>query len=277
VGDDQGGIKADDEGVIRGDDQGGIKADDEGVIRGDDEGVIRGDDEGVISGYDEGVISGYDEGVIKFEAEHLFEGLDARCFGEVACKLIAWREIIGRLGLVGQEAGRYGGAAYGNVSARVGPPSAVRGQRAMIISGSQTGGIDRIDLSHLCLVDRYDSRRNWVRSRGPIEPSSETMTHGAIYDLSPAIRFVLHAHSPVLWRARQTLRMPTSDPRVPYGTPEMAREVERLYRGTTLQATNILAMGGHEDGIIAFGQSVEQAGQTLVTWLARAYESCCRA
>ena len=31
-------------------------------------------------------------------------------------------------------------------------------------------------------------------------------------------------------------------------------------------------MGGHEDGVIAFGRSIEEAGQTLLTWLARAYE-----
>ncbi len=217
-----------------------------------------------------------DEGVIKFEAEHHHEVLDPRRMGDVACKLIAWREMIGLLGLVGKRPDRYGGAAYGNVSARIGPPSAVCGQRAMLISGTQTGGMGRVGLSDFCLVEQYDYDRNWVRSRGTTQPSSETMTHGAIYDLSPAIRFVLHAHSPVMWRARQALRLPTTDPRVPYGTPQMAREVQRLYRGSTVQATNLLAMGGHEDGIIAFGETVEQAGQALVTWLGRAYEQTCR-
>ena len=217
-----------------------------------------------------------DEGVIKFEAEHHQEALDPRCMGGVACKLIAWREILGLLGLVGQRPDRYGGAAYGNVSARIGPPSAVCGQRAMLISGTQTGGMGRVGLSDFCLIERYDYDRNWVRSRGTVQPSSETMTHGAIYDLSPAIRFVLHAHSPVLWRASQALRLPTTDPRVPYGTPQMAREMQRLYRGSTVQATNLLAMGGHEDGIIAFGETVEQAGQALVMWLGRAYEQACR-
>src|SRR5690606_30824448 len=151
-----------------------------------------------------------------------------------------------------------------------------RGRRAMLVTGTQTGGMRDISLAHLCLVERYDYQRNWVKSTGLIEPSSETMTHGAIYDLSPAIRFVLHAHSPVIWRRAKALRIPTTDPRVAYGTPEMAREVQRLWGGSTLPATRILAMGGHEDGIIVFGGTAEEAGQVLVGYLARAYEQVCR-
>jgi hypothetical protein len=215
----------------------------------------------------------YDEGVIKFEAEHEDASLEPR-HRELACKLVAWREVMAMLQLVGQDPDRYGGAGYGNVSGRVGPAS-VRGARAMLITGTQTGGVRRIGFDHFCLVERYDEQKNWVKSRGPIRPSSETMTHGAIYDLSPAIRFVLHAHSPVLWRRADSLRLPTTDPRVPYGTPEMAREVHRLWGGSTLPATRILAMGGHEDGIIVFGHSAEEAGQMLVRYLARAYEAIC--
>ncbi len=34
-------------------------------------------------------------------------------------------------------------------------------------------------------------------------------------------------------------------------------------------------MAGHEDGVIAFGSSVEDAGKTLVAALARAYQRIC--
>jgi hypothetical protein len=217
----------------------------------------------------------YDEGVIKFHAAHTREPLAGQ-HRDLACKLVAWREVMGKLELVGQDPARYGGAGYGNVSARVGPPSLPRGKRAMLITGTQTGGIQKLGPAELCLVERYDYAENRVVSRGAVEPSSETMTHGAIYDLSPAIRFVFHAHSPVIWRAASALRIPTSDARVAYGTPEMAREVQRLYFGSALPALRILAMGGHEDGIIVFGESAEAAGQTLVTQLARAYEQACR-
>lgn len=218
----------------------------------------------------------YDEGVIKFEADHREAPLEPRLYAGLACKLVAWREIMAMTQLVGQDPARYGGAGYGNVSARVGPPSSARGARSMLITGTQTGGLARIGLAQFCVVERYDYRRNRVRSVGAIRPSSETMTHGAIYDLSPHVRFVLHAHSPVIWRRARELRIPTTDATIPYGTPEMALAVRDLYQRTPLSELRILAMGGHEDGIIVFGHTCEEAGQVLLTYLARAYEDHCR-
>jgi ribulose-5-phosphate 4-epimerase/fuculose-1-phosphate aldolase len=215
------------------------------------------------------------EGVVKFRAEHIQRALSTPRYGEVAHRLIAWREVLSKLQLVGQDPSLYDGAGYGNVSARVGPRAAVHGARPLLITGTQTGGLGRIDISHLCLVERYDYEHNWVKSEGLTKPSSETMTHGAIYDLSPAIRFVYHAHSPVLWRSVGELRIPTTHPQVLYGTPDMAREVQQLYSSSTLPSTRILAMGGHEDGIMVFGETAEQAGQVLVTQLARAFELAC--
>ncbi len=214
----------------------------------------------------------YDEGVIKFRAEHTTAPIPER-HRPLACRLAAWRDVLAKLELVGQDPNRYGGAGYGNMSARVGPRGLPRGRRAMLITGSQTGGVAALELSHLCLVEAYDYERNAVSSRGPVPPSSETMTHGALYDASPAIQFVFHAHAPSIWRAARALGIPVSDPRVPYGTPQMAREVQRLYTGSALPALRILAMGGHEDGIVVFGEDAEQTGQTLVGYLARALAS----
>ncbi|MCG8419695.1 MAG: class II aldolase/adducin family protein [Proteobacteria bacterium] len=218
----------------------------------------------------------YDEGVIKFRAEHQHEPLSARRHGDLCCQLVAWREVMTKTQLVGQDPSLYGGAGYGNVSGRVGPPSSAMGARAMLITGTQTGGLAQVGLEHFCLVERYDYRRNWVQSRGSIEPSSETMTHGAIYDLSPRIRFVFHGHGAIIWQQARALRIPISDESVPYGTPAMAGEVHRLYRSSTLAETRIMAMGGHEDGIIVFGHTAEEAGRVLITYLARAYQRTCQ-
>jgi hypothetical protein len=106
-------------------------------------------------------------------------------------------------------------------------------------------------------------------------PSSESMTHAAAYDASPLVRCVLHAHSPVLWRRRRQLGLPETDPGVGYGTPGMAMEVARLYRESVLSERRVLAMGGHEDGILVLGRSAEEAGGTLLRWLARAYGAVC--
>jgi len=218
-----------------------------------------------------------DEGAIKFHAEHRQEPLEEGSFRKLACRLIAWREILAKTRLVGQEPGLYGGFGYGNVSGRVGAPSLPRWRRRFLITGTQTSGKPCMSLADFCVVEAVDPVRNRVESRGPLLPSSESMTHGAIYALGSHVRFVFHAHSPTLWNRARELRLPTTDPRVPYGTPEMAREVERLYRATALAETNLLAMGGHEDGVIAFGRTAEEAGLALLRHLARAYESDCAA
>ena len=211
------------------------------------------------------------ESVIQFELEHETRPLEERLFGETARVLAAWREILAHLGLIGQDPARYEGYGYGNVSARVGPMGDVpRGQRRFLVSGTQTAGRRQVALDDFCLVERYDIARNRVKSAGLVPPSSESLTHGAIYDIAPAARVVLHGHAPRLWRNARALGLPVTGVEIQNGTPRMALEVQRLYREATLSGTGILAMGGHEDGVMALGSSASEAGGTLVRSLARA-------
>lgn len=211
-----------------------------------------------------------EEGVIKFTLHHQ-EGPLPSFAVERTRDLLAWRRLLIQLGAVGREVGRYGGAGFGNLSARVPPYPGERGRRAFVITGSQTSHSDPCSPAPLCVVDRYDPGRNTVTSRGPVPPSSESMTHGALYDLSPRVRFVFHGHVPLLWQNARALGLPTTSASVPYGTPQMAMEVARLYRETNLSEVGVLAMGGHEDGIITFGYTAEEAGGVLVRTLARGY------
>lgn len=215
------------------------------------------------------------EGVIKFSCDHRDREADVASHGALACTLIAWRQIMAKLNLVGQDPERYDGAGYGNLSGRIGPRGVGRGRRSFLITGSQTSGLVEIGLESFSLVERYRPGDNRVASAGPIEPSSESMTHGAIYDLSPAIRFVFHAHAPVIWRRARQLRLPVTDPAIEYGTPEMATEVRRLYRESGLPETRCLAMGGHADGVITFGRTAAGAGEAMMRALARAFEGVC--
>jgi L-ribulose-5-phosphate 4-epimerase len=211
------------------------------------------------------------EGVVKFEVEHRVARLDERTYGETAALLAAWREVLARLTLIGQDPRRYEGAAYGNVSARLGPFGDVaRGRRRFLVTATQTGGKRALTLDDFCVVERYDLAHNRVVSIGAQPPSSESMTHGALYDVAPAVRVVLHGHAPELWRHARALGLPITDAAVPYGTPAMAHEVQRLWRESTAASMGIVAMGGHEDGIIAFANSAADAGETLVRHLARA-------
>jgi ribulose-5-phosphate 4-epimerase/fuculose-1-phosphate aldolase len=211
------------------------------------------------------------EGVIRFDARHSAMALDGRVFGDTARTLAAWREILAHLRLLGRDAARYEGLGYGNVSARVGPFGDVaRGRRRFLVTGTQTAGLAHATLREFCLVESWDLGRNQVTSSGLVQPSSESLTHAALYDASPAIRAVLHAHAPDLWRQARALGIPVTDAAAANGTPAMALEVARLFREGTLASTRIAAMGGHEDGVIALGASAEEAGGVLVRQVARA-------
>jgi hypothetical protein len=211
------------------------------------------------------------EGVTRFEVMHVTHPLDERLLGETARTLAAWREILARLGLLGRDPGRYEGLGYGNVSARISPlGGAPRGQRRFLVTGTQTAGRSGITLDDFCVVERWDLARNQVHSAGLVPPSSESLTHGAIYDIAPAARVVLHAHVPEVWRSARALALPATRPTALNGTPEMALEVQRLYREGTLSSLGILVMGGHEDGVLTFGASAAEAGGILVRHLARA-------
>lgn len=217
------------------------------------------------------IAGAYDEGVIKFDLHHRCERLDPGRYGALAAELAGWRRVMFHLGVLGQDPARYGGAGFGNVSARVGPPSSGLGRRAMLVSCTQTGGFLDAGLDELCVVDRYDVEKNRVDSHGACEPSSEAMTHGAIYDLGLHIRAVLHGHAPELWRRAAEFGLPRTRPEVAYGTPDMAREMRRLYASGRLPEQQLLVMTGHEDGVVAFGRSLDEAGAILVRALARAF------
>jgi hypothetical protein len=179
--------------------------------------------------------------------------------------LNAWRTLLHRLGLIGRDPARYGGVGFGNVSQRLaGTPG------SFAISGTQTGELAVLDARHYARIDHCDIARNSVEARGPIEPSSESLTHAMLYRLSADIHYVFHGHSPLIWRHAQALGIPVTRPEVAYGTPAMAGEIERLYRAGGLAGRGIVAMGGHEDGVVAFGARAEAAGLTLVGALAAA-------
>jgi len=211
------------------------------------------------------------EGVIRFEVQHEFRPLEDRVFGADARVLSAWRAILAKLRLLGQDPARYAGLGYGNLSARVGPFGDVPpGRRRFLVTGTQTAGLAHATLAQFCVSGSWDIAGNRVTSAGEVAPSSESLTHAALYDASPDVRVVLHAHAPEIWRLAHELGLPVTDTAAANGTPAMALEVQRLFREGTFASTRVAAMGGHEDGVLAFGDSAAAAGQALVGQLARA-------
>jgi L-ribulose-5-phosphate 4-epimerase len=199
------------------------------------------------------------EGVIQFQCEHRFESLPS-FIDPLWHTLRTWRARLAELGVVGADPQRYDGYGFGNLSARV-EDLADKSPRAFLVTGTQTSGRGDLTRDDVCLVTEYDYTRNWVRSVGMVKPSSESMTHAALYDCRADLRFVFHGHSPFLWRNAAAFGIPTTALDVGYGTVAMAREVQRLCRDDAANRGCILAMGGHEDGILTFGVSAEHTGQ----------------
>jgi ribulose-5-phosphate 4-epimerase/fuculose-1-phosphate aldolase len=210
-----------------------------------------------------------EEGVIRFDLEFTTAEPVAAIPG--LGELNAWRRIFRQLGLIGRVSDRYGGYGFGNISRRLPPFDAPKNHRPFVISGSQTGHLAELSSTGFATVSDYDASLNRVVATGPIRPSSESLTHGSVYNASNDIRVIFHVHSPAIWRCATTLNLPATAERVPYGTPAMAQEIERLFEDADHIETGVFVMGGHEDGVIAFGHTVDEAGSVLIRALAHSY------
>lgn len=174
-------------------------------------------------------------------------------------ELNAWRKILFIKGLIGCK----DKIGYGNVSQRA-------NGKSFIITGSQTGHLEDLTEMHYSTVKEFYPEKNRVVSEGPIRASSESMTHGSIYDIDEFIKFVFHVHSLEIWKYAKSIGIPITKENVEYGTPEMAREVERIFKETDVKDWHIFSMGGHEDGIFSFGKTADIAGYTILYNLERA-------
>ena len=169
-------------------------------------------------------------------------------------ELNAYRRKLLQLRLIGVDSN---GIGFGNLSIRD------RTTNNFYITGSATGGIPELTMADCTRVVAYDFKRNWLRSEGSAIPSSESLTHAAVYESDAKAGSVIHCHDSKLWAALLN-QAPTSSKAVEYGTPEMAYEVTRLFKRTDVQNKKILVMAGHEGGIVAFGRDLEEAFAVLM-------------
>ncbi len=199
------------------------------------------------------------EGVIKFRLEH---HPDPPPEAGLTAPLRAWFRVLRRLELLGRRPDRYLGYAYGNLSRRDGS--------GFLITCTQTSGQERLNPDQFSRVEAWRIDANRLSSSGPCKPSSEALTHAIVYEQIPACRFVYHIHSPEIWRNMEVLELPVTDPAAEYGTPEMAVATAQILEQMGRPASGALGMGGHEDGILSWGETADAAGSLLVSLLARA-------
>jgi len=207
-----------------------------------------------------------DEGAIRF-AYGLSPLAGAALPDPVFAELRAWRRICRRLGLIGRDPRRYGGLGFGNVSVRD-PVDATR----FVISASQTGGARDLRAADLVRINACNLARFWVEAEGRKPPSSETLTHAMVYAADPEVRWILHAHSPDIWRSTARLELPCTDATVPYGTRAMANAVAALLAGSTARPLVFTTLG-HEDGVFACGADARGTGLALIERLADALDA----
>ncbi|WP_293079929.1 class II aldolase/adducin family protein [Okeania sp. SIO3B5] len=192
-----------------------------------------------------------DEGVIKYQCHWVKEEPVA---SDSITDLMKKRDFMYSLGLIGVYEN---GIGFGNVSQRI------NDSNQFIITGTQTAHLEILGPEFYTVVTDFNIEENSLTCCGPVKASSESLTHAAIYYYQPEIMGIIHIHNSRLWQELM-YKVPTSNQEVPYGTPQMAKEIFRLFDEEKLGVEKILVMAGHEDGIISFGKNLDEAANILL-------------
>jgi len=190
-----------------------------------------------------------DEGVIKFKLT--LKRAPAPEMNQVIA-LEKWRALFFKLSLIGEYP--IDKIGYGNLSSRLAKTS-------FLITGSQTGHLAHLQAHHYTKVIDCDLKKGSVTAEGLIPPSSESLTHYGIYQANPAIQYVFHVHHQKLWELLKSGPYDFINEDVAYGTQEMAEAASALLWNKT---SGIFVMKGHEDGIISYGTTAEDAGRIIL-------------
>jgi putative hydrolase of the HAD superfamily len=193
------------------------------------------------------------EGVIKFKLDH--RKAEMKIDSSELMPLIQLRDRLWELNFIGIYPSDHPitpDIGFGNVSLRY----TDNGQ--FTISGSQTGEKKETSIEDYALVLDYDIENNIVISKGQIKPSSESMTHAAIYDIAPEVKWVIHIHHKEMWESYQKLGMNTTPEDAPYGTPEMAKAIQKAYRSQPKLNAPVCLLG-HSEGLLTWGETKEEA------------------
>ncbi|WP_426416428.1 class II aldolase/adducin family protein [Aestuariirhabdus sp. LZHN29] len=203
------------------------------------------------------------EGVVKYQCHHRERPLPA---GLNLDPLNHWRRQMLQRGMIGQSDSRYQGLGFGNISQRLPPEAMAHRPDEFIISGTQTGHLAQLDATSVARVEHADPLTNQLWSSGDCPPSSEALSHAVIYQQRRGCGAVIHVHCPLIWQRALELELPCTGSGIAYGTPAMANAIAQLL----LRDEGIIAMLGHEDGIISYAPSLDTAAQHLIALQAKA-------
>ena len=191
------------------------------------------------------------EGYIKFQCNWTKEEIEVS--DDLFSVMGKERLRLYELGLIGMYPD---GIGFGNLSVRT-------ERHSFVITGSATGQFAALNLSHYAVVSAYSFIRNSIACKGLTKASAESLTHAAIYDVLPEVGAVVHIHCLRLWE-KLLNTYPSTSGEIEYGTAEMAYAVQALASELKMKEEKIIVMGGHREGILAFGQNLEEATRQVI-------------
>lgn len=195
-----------------------------------------------------------DDGIIKYDRSNFShcEGLSPEEYQD----LEYWRKKLYKMNLIGE---------YPEAQIGFGNMSTIRDYSTFeqsphpqfVITGTQTGKYPDLSETHYTRVLDYQIEKLKIKMMGAIEASSEALTHAAIYVSNPKIKAIFHIHSAQIWHQMIKDHYDFTAANIPYGTVEMARATQECIKGKN---AGVFCMHGHEDGIVIYGSSLEEAG-----------------
>ncbi len=199
-----------------------------------------------------------DDGVIKYDRSQykVSPSLNADEYRA----LEKWREKLHHLKLIGEYLPEKIG--YGNLSQKADYQEFHETKKVQfLITGTQTGSHQQLDGSNYTRVLDSDFDRWAVNVLGPVEASSEALTHASIYQANEKINCVFHIHDNIIWEAMIENSYTSTPADIPYGTKAMADSVKSCV-GSSKQG--LIVMKGHQDGVISYAPTLDQAGSLLL-------------
>jgi len=153
------------------------------------------------------------------------------------------------------------GANFGNVSCRVpsGLCTQAEGQASadssveFLISGTATGKHRILGAAGYALVTKACCASNTVEAQGLAPPSSEALSHAAVYAVCPDVNIIVHGHHASIHSLGRASHVPLTEATLLYGTPDVAEAIGGLVAG---QDAGFFIMLGHENGFFVYGRDI---------------------
>lgn len=148
------------------------------------------------------------------------------------------------------------GIGFGNISLKE------DNSDKFVITGTQTGHLACLHVEDYSLVEKVDFDTFTTYASGMSEPSSEAITHACIYALNKKIKAIIHVHNEKLWRYMlDNDYVSTSD--VEYGSLEMVKDIQKIYKSHDVLKDNAFVMKGHFEGVFVFAENINAAKKDL--------------